>query len=87
MKKILIIIIVGILLLGIGAATIHFGLDPKDFTEKVIKISSEKLCDKLPEDKKEKLKKCKNKDYDVDIDDTIIEITQNENGVYKISSK
>jgi len=86
-KKILIIMVVGILLLGIGASALAFGIDPKDFTEKVNKIYSKKLCDKLPEDKKDKFKKCKNKDYEVDVDNSNIEITQNENGVYKINSK
>ena len=85
-KKILIIMIVGILLLGIGASASAFGLDLKDFTEKVTKISSKELCDKLG-DKKDKFKKCKNNDYELDVENSNIEITQNENGVYKINSK
>ncbi len=85
MKKILITIVLGILILGIiGAATIHFGLDQKDFTENVDKISAKKLCEKISEaDKeKEKFKKCKNKDYNVDSIDGLI--TQNSEGVYMI---
>ncbi len=85
MNKILITIIFGILILGIiGAATIHFGLDQKDFTENVDKISAEKLCEKISESDKEKdkFKKCKNKDYDVDSIDGLI--TKNSEGVYMV---
>ena len=86
MKKIYMALIFGILILGIvGATTIHFGLDKKDFTENVDKISAEELCKKISESDKEKdkFKKCKNKDYDVDVDGDFI--YKNNEGVYIIN--
>ena len=57
MKKIYITILIGILILGLAAAaTVHFGLDKKDFTIKVNKISAEKFCEKISEQDKEKEK-------------------------------
>ncbi len=86
MKKILIISMITILLLGvIGAVTIFTLLD-KDFTEKVLTISTEKLCEV------EMLgnvfnKKC-NKDTQkkINIDENIISITKDtKTGVIRIA--
>ena len=84
-KKIIIGLIVGILLLGIIGA-VAFEIIDKDFTEKVLTISTEKLCEV------EMLgnvfnKKC-NKDTQkkINIDENIISITKDtKTGVIRIA--
>jgi hypothetical protein len=84
MNKITIAIIVGILLIGIGAAA--FGIYKEDFTEAVDKISAKELCEKAYDKDKDKdkikFKKCKDKDYEVDVPEDFI--SQNQQGVFMI---
>ena len=86
MKKLTIIILIGILLLGLGATALAFGLDKKNFTGPVYKISAKELCEKVYDEDKDKdkikFKKCKDKDYEVDVPDGFIK--QNQEGVFMI---
>ena len=74
MKKLTMAIIIGIILIGLGATA--FGIFKEDFTKNVDTISAKKLCDKIyDEDKdqnKTKFKKCKDKDYEVDVPEDFI---------------
>lgn len=83
MNKILIITIAGIMLILAMAIVVAgaFNLNPKDFTKKVKKISTEGIFLK----EKEwgvKIKKCKEDKEDIKIPDGLI--TENEMGVLKI---
>ncbi len=84
MKKILLTIILGIFLLGIITA-ISISLTDKDFTEKVLTISTEKICE--AELLSNVLTKVCNKDTpkEIDISDSNIQITKNpKTGVIKV---
>lgn len=86
MKKIYIALILGIIFLvgTVYALTekkvFAFGLEKEDFTEKVDKIKTDKICEKLGE-KKDKYKKCKNNE---DVDVTGDFISRNGEGVIMI---
>lgn len=87
MKIIMTILILGILLLAFVGA-ISLGIIEVDFTEKVLTISTEKICEV------EMLsnildKKCdKNTPEELDIDNSVITITRNpKTGVIKVQSK
>ncbi len=87
MKIILLILILGIFLLGILGA-VSLGIIEVDFTEKVLTISTEKICDaELLSNILEK--KC-NKDTpkEIDVSQSILSITKNpKTGVIKVQSK
>jgi len=85
MKKILITIIVGILIIGIATASI-LSVANSDFKTKINTVSSSLFYSKLVEENKMDSK-------DIPIDTTLdltnsnIEITQNKEGVYRVRSK
>ena len=88
MGKILLIIIIGIFVLGVTGG-IAFGLDKDSFTIKVTKIDPNKLCEKVKNktDGKFKLKKCKNNMEEIDVDDSIISIKKNEDGIIQVDGR
>jgi len=70
-----------ITLLGTFIIAGAFNIKDEDFTKKVRKVDSTKLCEK-ENIMKVKFKKCKGEKTKIDIPNDII--TQNKDGVYKI---
>lgn len=86
MKKILLFLILGIFLLGIITA-VSFSLSNKDFTEKVLTISTEKICEaELLSNVFTKV--CnKNTPKEIIVDENIISITKDpKTGVIRVSA-
>lgn len=87
MKKLILFLIIGIFLLGILGA-VSLGIIEVDFTEKVLTISTEKICDaELLSNVLEK--KC-NKDTpkEINVSQSILSITKNpKTGVIKVQSR
>jgi hypothetical protein len=84
MKKTIVFIILGIFLVGASGA-VAFGID-KDFKDKVKKIDSDKLCEKLKKsDGTYKNKYCKKNKEKLNVEDSLISITQNKDGVIKVT--
>ena len=84
MKKIMLFLVLGIFLLGITAA-VSFGIIKGDFTEKVLTISTEKICE-VELLSNVLTKRCnKNTPKEIDVDENIISITKDpKTGVIKI---
>ena len=90
MKKIILILIFGIILIGIVGfiGTVSLGIVEMDFTEKVLIISTEKICEvELLSNMLES--KCSEKTpEEININESLLRITKDpKTGVIKVQSK